>query len=210
MTRGKFIVLEGAGGSGKSSCIEFLQEQLPADKVLFTREPGGTEAGEEIRAVLLKEDRAVPLNALEQLLGMEMSRSIHVRSVVRPALESGMHVICDRFSASTYGYQVIAGSTIEDMRQLFHEVEKMATGRLEPDLWVFLSVPVEVGMKRRAAVGGSTSDVFDKKQASFQQKVLEGTKFFLHYRPHVEIDARAPLVDVQTRVLAEVTKFLCL
>jgi dTMP kinase len=207
MKRGKFIALEGGGGSGKSSCIEFLKEHLPPDDVLFTREPGGTEQGEEIRQVLLRHGRTHPSNAFEQLLGMEMSRSVHVRTVIAPALVSGRHVICDRFSASTFGYQIKAGDIDgEWLRQLFHTLENRSTRGIRPDLWIFLSLPAEIGMERRKK--SSTEDIFDTAALSFQQRVASGIADFIRFFPHVVIDATPPQDVVFPQVLSKVKEVL--
>lgn len=200
MNKGKFIVIEGGGGSGKTSCIKYLKEELPVEKVLFTREPGGTDVGEEIREILLNKNRESFLNPFEQMLGMELTRSHHVRSVIKPALENGIHVVCDRFSASTHGYQITAGSNSDEkMETLFKKLEEVSVGEHKPDLWIFLDVPPEIGMKRRA--GEATNDMFDEKEMSFQKKVYEGTRSFVKEHKHAIVDATKPLEEVKEETL---------
>jgi dTMP kinase len=191
MTRGKFVVFEGGEGSGKTSCLAWLRGQLDPRQCLFTREPGGTPFSEAVRNVVLKHWEHTT-DALEQMLLMETARSYHVRHVIAPALARGQHVLCDRFSASTYAYQVYAeDGDDERVRQLFNAIEFMTTtiGRTSviPNHWIFLDVEPEEGLAR---LDGRVAErtVFDDAALEFHRRVREGLKFFLQFRPHTCID----------------------
>ena len=106
MKKGRFIVLEGGEGAGKGMCIDYLKEQLNGrGDMIFTREPGGTPIAEKIRELLLDKgsEGTLPLTELFLFCG---ARARHVQELIKPALESGKNVICDRFEASTMVYQV--------------------------------------------------------------------------------------------------------
>ena len=141
--KGCFLVFEGPEGAGKSLQIGRLAERLSASGVphLVTREPGGTAAAEAIRSVLLDRPE-LRLDGIAELLLFSASRRVHVEEVIRPALERGEVVLCDRFELSTRVYQGwargVAAQTIE-------RVTRAATGGLLPDLYLVLDVPVKVG-----------------------------------------------------------------
>ncbi len=186
MKRGLFIVLEGGEGSGKSSVVSWLKDELPKNDFLFTREPGGVENAEEIREVVLK-NRQEQLNTFTQILLFEAARHEHVSKKIIPALEAGRHVVCDRFSSSTYAYQIIAGAGAE-YEKLFLEIDRTARNGLEPDLTVFLDVDPAVGLQRKVS-SHDPLDVFDQQDISFHEKVREGIKSYLQKRNHTIIDA---------------------
>ena len=122
MKRGKFIVLEGGDGTGKSACKAYLQEKLAGRKIIFTHEPGGTEIGQEIREVLLK-PRSGPFDPLTELLLFTASRAQHLSQLIGPALARGQSVVCDRFAAASFAYQICAGNRrgLESFFRLIHE-----------------------------------------------------------------------------------------
>ena len=147
--RGRFIVLEGPDGAGKSAQAVRLAERLRRRgyPVIFTREPGGTPLGEQVRAVVLDpaDTRRGPI---ADALLFNAARSQHVLDVIRPALERGDVVVCDRYATSTMAYQGF-GSGLD--RGVLAAIGDFATGGLAPDLVVVLDVPVEVGLARRDA-----------------------------------------------------------
>tara|TARA_B100000953_G_scaffold200491_1_gene165222 strand:- start:1854 stop:2474 length:621 start_codon:yes stop_codon:yes gene_type:complete len=159
---GLFIAFEGGDASGKTTQARRISEHLGA---LFTREPGGTEAGESLRALLL--DAETPLAFRTEALLMAASRAQLVEEVIRPNLEKGSHVVCDRFLASSIVYQGYAtGLPVSEVRDL----SIFATNGLLPDLTVLIDVPVDESMRRRT----DTPDRFESETIEFHQKVREG------------------------------------
>jgi dTMP kinase len=163
----RFIVFEGGDGSGKSTQARSLNQRMRRRDipVLLTREPGGTPAGESIRRWLKGQRNFQPMS---ELLLFEAARSQLVESVIRPGLNAGTTVICDRYTASTVAYQGYGrGLDLGLIRQL----NQMATGGLAPDLTVLLDLPPQVGLSRRGAAG---SDPFESAPQEFQSRVREG------------------------------------
>ena len=162
-----FIVLEGGDGSGKSTQARNLSQRLRRRSipVLLTREPGGTPSGESIRR-LLKGQRS--FRPMSELLLFEAARAQLVESVIRPGLDGGTTVICDRYTASTVAYQG-HGRGLD--LALIQQLNEMATGGLVPDLTVLLDLSPLVGLSRRGTAG---SDPFESAPQEFQSKVREG------------------------------------
>ena len=167
--RGTFIVLEGGEGAGKSTVLAALAARLRDDgrEVVETREPGGTPLGERIRALIL-ESRGVD-DALTELLLFEAARAHLVASVIRPALERGEIVLCDRFAASSIAYQGYGRGLGRDVAE---GANAIATGGVAPDLTLLLDLPVEAGLARRSGAGGDNH--FDRAALDFHQRVREG------------------------------------
>lgn len=195
--RGKFIVIEGGDGSGKSSAVSWLKDELKGEPILFTREPGGTEAAEEIRDMLVKK-REEPLDVFTELLLFEAARREHAMKKIAPALEAGTHVVCDRFSASTYAYQIVAGGA-SDYERLFHMLDAFARGSATPDFTIYLDVDPEVGIARKHS-SGDELNVFDEKELAFYTAVRDGIKRYIKDVPHAIIDASAPQQEVREAV----------
>jgi len=165
VSKGLFLVLEGPEGSGKTTQAERLESWLVArgQRVLRVREPGGTEAGEQIRQVLLHRGH---LPARAELLLMEAARAVLVQEKIRPALEDGVLVLADRFSLSSLAYQGVArGLGLDAVRAL----NAFATGGLVPDLTIVLAVPAAVGESRRATRGAA--DRIESAGREFHEKV---------------------------------------
>lgn len=165
-----FIAFEGLDGSGKSTLIKGLRQELDHRKTptILTREPGGTPLGEEIRTLLLRTTGDAPVPRAEALL-YQASRAQHVQNVIRPALERNEWVLCDRFTASSLAFQS-GGREIssEDIGWLNH----FSTGGLEPDLNVLLDLSVDESLKRLAS-RQQEIDRFEKEEKAFHQKVRE-------------------------------------
>jgi dTMP kinase len=165
-----FLALEGVEGTGKSTQAELLStwmEELGLPHVL-TREPGGTPVGEAIRRVVLtKEDLVMPPETeLFLILG---ARAAFLRDVVRPALEEGKLVLADRFALSTLAYQGFGrGLDLKELRRAIH----LATGGLEPDLYLVLDLPVEEGLARKD--GDDAPDRIEREGRDFLLRVREG------------------------------------
>jgi dTMP kinase len=163
---GFFISLEGGEGAGKSTVMSALHAALAAHgfEVVATREPGGTEGGEAIRALLL--DPARRLAAEAELLLMFASRAQVVREVVRPALERGAVVLSDRFTDASYAYQ--GGGRGLDMGRIA-ELERWAVG-IRPDLTFLLDVGVDQGLARARSRGGEP-DRIERERGDFFERV---------------------------------------
>ena len=148
MSRGKFVVISGSDGAGKTTLIKEIKKLYP--KLISVREPGGTEVSEAIRNELLSEG-AKDWHPMSQLLHFFAARANLLEKVVKPALESGEDVIADRFDESTYAYQVFAFESME-LKEVFWSIRRqlIVARKLEPDVYIYIKVPVEVGMKRRA------------------------------------------------------------
>jgi dTMP kinase len=168
---GRFIVLEGGEGSGKTTQASLLSAWLGAVGVRHrvAREPGGTPVGEAIRSVVLgRADLEMP--AESELFLILAARAAFVRDVVRPALARGEVVIADRFALSTLAYQGYArGLDLDEVRRAIH----LATGGLEPDLYVVLDVPVSEGASRQRQ-GGLEPDRIEREGSGFLTRVRDG------------------------------------
>lgn len=205
-TQGKFITVEGIEGVGKSTNIEFIRNILEAaDKqVVITREPGGTPVGEEIRNLLLDNRNGAMSNDTELLL-MFAARAEHLAHVIRPALDEGKYVLCDRFTDATYAYQG-GGRDIPFGRIAI--LEELVQDGLRPDLTLLLDLPVATGMQR--AGQRSQADRFEQEQQTFFMRV-RNTYLSLADRETERIrivDASESLEDVQVRIRDELELFL--
>jgi dTMP kinase len=163
--RGRFIVFEGGEGSGKSTQAGRLAARLGA---VLTREPGGTVAGEHIRALLL-DPTLPPMGPRTEALLMLAARAQHVQEVIQPALVGGRDVVCDRFAGSTIAYQGYGRGL--DPAELEH-LCLWAAGGLEPDVVVLLRVPPAVAAARR--VGRPGADRIEAEADGFFARVEEG------------------------------------
>nr|WP_246889873.1 dTMP kinase [Pseudomonas protegens] len=190
-----FITLEGPEGAGKSTNREYLAERLRAAgiEVLLTREPGGTPLAERIRDVLLTPLEEV-MNADTELLLVFAARAQHLATVIRPALERGAVVLCDRFTDSTYAYQG-AGRGLSLAR--IAALEDFVQGELRPDLTLVFDLPVDVGLARASARG--RLDRFEQEGQAFFEKVREAFLARAAAAPqrYVLVDAAQPLAQVQ-------------
>jgi dTMP kinase len=201
MARGKFIVLEGGEGSGKSSVAERLRGVLPKDTV-FTRDPGGVMLGEEIRRVLLSHDTEGIDSASELLLFLAAKAQL-IAERIAPALEAGHTVVSDRFILSTIAYQIYGRQHPEHLtlvKQVFDVVAK----RCVPDLTLLLDLPPEVGLARVRS-RGEPLNRFDEETLAFHERVREGYKKHAgDYGRAVVIDSGRPMEETWTDVLAAV------
>jgi dTMP kinase len=162
-----FITLEGGEGAGKSTNLEFVRQWLLRDghDVVVTREPGGTELGERVRDILLH-GRELSISAESEMLLMFAARAEHIARVIRPALDAGKIVLCDRFTDATYAYQG-GGRGIPAAR--IATIESWVQGDLRPDLTLLFDVPVEDG-RRRAGLR-SEPDRFEQENNEFFARV---------------------------------------
>lgn len=168
-TTGLFITFEGGEGVGKSTALNFLQNYLAAADIplVVTREPGGTPLGEEIRQVLLSV-RDSHVDPLAELLLMFAARSQHLQEKIRPALNEGLWVLCDRFTDASYAYQA-GGRRLPTL--WVQQLEQLVQGDLRPDCTLLLDAPVETGIER--ARGRGELDRFEREQRDFFQRVRD-------------------------------------
>ena len=203
--KGKLITLEGGEGAGKSTVLEAVRAQLAAHgiDVLVTREPGGTPAGEAIRAVLL-DPKLHGLAAESELLLMFASRAQLVREVVEPALAAGRWVLSDRFTDASYAYQ--GGGRGQPVARIA-ELERWAAAGLVPDLTLLLDLPVADGMKRANGRGAAdriemeNGEFFERVRAAYRQRAAADVQRFR------VVDAGRPLADVLADVRARIDEF---
>ena len=169
-TKGPFITLEGGEGTGKSTLIAGLRSALERRdvSVIVTREPGGTPLAEEVRTLALTPPVADEAwSPLAHALLMNTARDDHLNRLIRPALERGEWVICDRFADSTRAYQSVDGVAPETLLQ----IERAIVGDTRPDLTLVLDAAPEDLAARRKARG--TTDVFEAKAMAFHQAIRE-------------------------------------
>jgi dTMP kinase len=203
MSNGFFITREGVEGSGKTTQTALVAESLRAagHRVTVTREPGGTRAGEAIRAIFL--DPAVSLHAAAELLLVLADRAQHVREKLKPALAAGEIVLSDRYSDSTIAYQGYGRGL--DLK-LLDELNRLATDGTHPDLTIVLDLAVETGLERtRARVRGDVRgpDRFEGEQVEFHRRVREGFLTIARDQPGRvrTLDATAPVAEITGRIV---------
>jgi dTMP kinase len=198
---GRFITLEGIEGCGKSTLARELSQRLAARGISVrpTREPGGTPLAERLRDIVLQRGPETLTPGAETLL-MFAARAVHVANLIRPALERGEWVICDRFTDATRAYQG-GGRGIE--ATLIDALVQLAHRDLTPDITLLLDLPAEQGLARAQSRGGP-GDRFEDERLAFFQRVraaylalaaAEAGRFRI-------IDASAPLEEVTERALA--------
>ena len=168
---GSFITIEGTEGSGKTSLIKSLEKHFTSSgkEVLITREPGGCELGLKIREILLH----AKISSSAELLLFAADRAEHVETVIRPALESGKTVICDRYVHSTLAYQGFGrGIEVEKINLL----NELATSGLTPKKVLLLDLDVEQGLQRAAdrEVGVDSWTRFEEEELDFHKKIRAG------------------------------------
>ncbi|NOQ21795.1 MAG: dTMP kinase [Candidatus Aegiribacteria sp.] len=197
--RGSFITFEGVEGAGKSTrCRELISSlERSGISVLHTREPGGPPASERIRSLLL--DPELSISPLTELMLYLASRASNVNLVIRPALESGTNVICERYSDATFAYQ-IGGRGLPE--KPVRDADSLATGGLVPDLTILLDLDPEEGFARLQRQGRE-KDRIELEEISFHRRVrhmyLELAKKEARY---FVVDASRE-ADIQDRLIKE-------
>ncbi|MBS0446924.1 MAG: dTMP kinase [Proteobacteria bacterium] len=161
---GRFITFEGIDGAGKSTHIEALARRLAARgaTIVQTREPGGTPLAEALREMLL----TAPMDAMTEALLVFAARRDHLRQVIRPALQRGETVVCDRYTDATFAYQ--GGGRGTDLG-LLRELEARVHGDLQPDLTLWFDLPAEIAADRRARA--RAADRFEREDLAFFERV---------------------------------------
>ena len=194
---GRLIAFEGVEGSGKSTQLELLRQALVGRgrEVVVTREPGGTPAGERMRAVLL--DPGVELHPRAEALLFAAARAELVDAVIRPALERGAVVLCDRYLDSSLAYQ---GDARGLGRGPVTEVNRFATGGLLPDLVVLLDLDPASGLRRRSG----ELDRIEAQDLAFHRRVRQAFCDLAAANPgrFAVVDGAAPVAEVAAGVQA--------
>jgi dTMP kinase len=205
------ITFEGPEGSGKTTQVQALHDYLRGRgyDVLVTREPGGTPIGDQIRRILLDPENREMLPEAEILL-FSASRAQLVGQVIRPALQRGSIVLCDRFADSTLAYQGYGRGLDLDRLRLITE---FATGGLEPDLTIYLDLDVEEGLRRKRLAGAAGQESWnrlDRQELEFHQRVRRG--YLELAATHAErwfvVDASRPADVVQEEIRRRVDALL--
>ena len=205
-SRGKFITVEGGEGAGKSSNLAFMRDLLEQSgrEVVFTREPGGTALGEDIRELLLGHKHTGMAGNTELLL-MFAARAEHLARIILPALNQGKWVLCDRFTDASYAYQG-GGRGIEISR--IQALEAWVQQELRPDFTLLLDLPVQTGLER--AGQRSEPDRFELEQRAFFERVRQVYLDIAHREPQRVkiINASHTLPEVQLQIRSVLEHFL--
>jgi dTMP kinase len=203
---GKFITIEGIEGAGKTTCIQVVTEVTERQGIsaIHTREPGGTDLGEDLRNLLLGH-KHTGMSDDAELLMMFAARAQHIAQKIKPALDIGKWVLCDRFTDATYAYQGYGrGIPLEKIASL----ENWVQGALRPDLTLLMDLPVEVGMER--AGKRSAPDRFESEAWDFFERIRKGYLSIAAEQPSrvKVIDASQDLANVQAQIRAAMEAFV--
>ena len=203
---GKFITVEGIEGAGKTSCMQVVTEVIEHQGItaIHTREPGGTDLGEDLRSLLLGH-KHTGMSDDAELLMMFAARAEHIAHKIQPALDDGKWVLCDRFTDATYAYQ---GYGREIPLEKIASLENWVQGALRPDLTLLMDLPVEVGMER--AGKRSAPDRFESEAWDFFERIRKGYLSIAAEQPSrvKVIDASQDLANVQAQIRAAMEAFV--
>ncbi len=205
MKKGIFITFEGIEGSGKTTQVKLLAEKLQEQgfRVLKTFEPGDTQAGEKIRDLLLSP--SININPTTELLLYFSDRVQHIEEKIRPAINQGFIVICDRFADSTIAYQGYGrGLSIE----LIKELNNILLNNFKPDLTILLDLPAEIGLSRNQKI--NKRDRFEMEDIAFHDKVRRGYLKIVNSEPErfVVLDATEDIAEISQKIYEIVLKRL--
>lgn len=202
MSKAKFITLEGSEGAGKTTALNVIKKTLDSWHVpyIVTREPGGEENGEAIRALLLHSDHLEPTT---ELLLMFAARNEHLVKVIRPHLEKGIWVISDRFVDASFAYQGLGRGIDWSTIEYF---ESMVVGKTQPDLTLYLDVDPAVGLSR--AANRSAKDRIEKEALPFFENIRAGyIKRLKSYPDRIKKINANNAIDGVTNEIIEVLNF---
>jgi len=199
---GKLIVFEGVEGCGKTTQIQrtldWLQAVFPSERVVVTRQPGGTQLGIGIRRLLLDYSEGKPIQDLTELLLYAADRAQHVEEILKPELHNGTIILCDRYTDSTIAYQGYGrGLNLS----LIHQLNQLATGGLKSDLTIWLDVDVEVSLARTR--GRGVADRIELEAIAFHRQVQQGyTELAKEHNRILRVDASLNEIAVQEQIQA--------
>ncbi len=198
MSRGKFIILEGGEGSGKTTIGERLKVEFP--DIVYTQDPGGTRLGEEIRQILMA-DASSGMDVRAELLLFLAGRAQLVAEIIKPALDAGKNVVSNRFGLSTIAYQIY-GREHPELLDLVRAVSPTVTDGITPDACIVLDVTPETGAARVHSRPEEPTR-FDKEALDFHARVRDGLKkHAAEFGTPYIIDSEQPLEKVWTDVKA--------
>ena len=207
--KGKFIVIEGIDGSGKTTQINQLSKWLVSsdlipenNQLIITREPGGTTLGQSIRSLLLDTSRENSPDSITELLLYAADRAQHVNEIIRPSLNKGDWVISDRFCGSTLAYQ---GYGRKLNIKLIKDLETIATQGISPDITFLLDIPVEESIKRRA---NKRDDRIEKEGKKFLLNVSLGFKALSKQKQWKKISAMNSKDKIISEIQSEIKKLI--
>ena len=171
MKNTKLITFEGGEGSGKSTQAKLLYDALKIrkNKIILTREPGGTSVSEKIRKIVVSNSKS-SIDALTELLLINAARNEHIKALILPKLKSNFTVICDRFIDSTFAYQV-AGHGLNE--QVFKKINNLVINRCIPFITFLIDIPPEIGLKRSLKIN-KKENRFEYFNRSFHTRVRKG------------------------------------
>ena len=197
LTRGRFVVLEGIDGCGKTTQLQALRQWLPSSgllapgaRLVVSREPGGTALGQALRDLLLHPPQGVQPLPRAELLLYAADRAQHVEALLLPALQAGDWVLCDRFIGSTAAYQGYGRGL---PLALIDTLESLATGGLQADLTLWLDVTLAESRRRR---GGQMADRIEAAGEAFMSRVADGFATLAGQRGWTRIEAGQPVAAV--------------
>jgi dTMP kinase len=207
--RGVLISFEGSEGSGKSTQIAHLAEHLQqvGREVVSTREPGGTEIGEQVRNIIVHNSRGDEMCAETELLLFAASRAQLVREIIAPNLLKGVVVLCDRYIDSSTVYQGVARNLSRDPVQ---QINQFAVGNVLPDLTVVLDVPTRVSLSRISQRASDLPNRMERENIDFYKKVRDGYLVLARSLPRrfFVVDGTLPEDKIRRLIWAEVKKRL--
>lgn len=199
-----FIVLDGGEGSGKSTMVRRLQAHF-GERILTTREPGGSSFGERVRTLLLS-DEASACDAETNFCLFWAARRDHVVHKVYPALTRGVSVICDRFDSSTWAYQIRGQEQIQ-LIDLFWRMRTHMIGGMEPDAYMLLDVDPRVGLLRARSRADEATH-YDNAALDFHQRVRAGFHEFFSERRVTQHRAIINAAQPPEAVFAQLVRFV--
>jgi len=202
MSNGKFITFEGPEGSGKTTQIELLKQYLSkkGNSVITTREPGGERIAEKIRRILLSPQFSI--EPVTELFLYAASRVQHVEKVIRPAIQKGKVVLCDRFADATMAYQSYGRKIPKEVVKM---INKLATSGLKPDLTILLDIDPGTGLKRARNGKGfykGFADRIERESLAFHCRVRHGYLKLAKAEPKriKVVKVREKIKDTQARI----------